>query len=242
MDTVAVLLPVRGRHDFLPITLQSLFNSNNVERMELIIVVDHDYKALKIVERFIMDHESKANEVSIFHSAERVFSVRAFNIALSLAMSDKFIWVTNTLEYHQPDWFSRAVGAFTVAFSDDIGVLSLGKKNKANYGMSSRAFIEYNEGDWFHSGYKINFCDDELACRAILLGRYMCLDASGIIPHPHVVSSDLLYESYQEKIRLKKIDRGLFYQRSETHFGLPEDKIYKWEGFNNIILPLKGRL
>lgn len=232
-ESVGVLLPVRGRHWFLPRTLLGLRNSYGVEKMELVIVVDNDVKAFQMCNE-ILREDSKFQKVTILYSKERIYSVAAFNLAFDNCESSNFIWVSNSLSYDS-NWFISVVNHFNLVFSDNMGVLAIGGKvNKANFGMTSKKFIEHNEDEWFNSGYKINFCDDELACRAILLGRYEILFNSGIIINKDVINEDLLHDSFEEKLRMKKIDRGLFYKRSEINFGLDPKKLYSWKGFRRI--------
>jgi len=236
---VGILLPLRGRYEFMLKSLESLAASSGSERMELVVVVDNDKKAFEIAFEFLTDNYD-FKEYSLSFSHERIFSVAAFNHALRHCASDFFIWVSNSLLYER-DWFLRTTKKFAEEFSDGVGVLAIGGKvNKANFGMTSKKFVEYNDGEWFSDAYRMNFCDDELACRAILLGRYSFLSESGVLLHTDVIEKDLLYDDLDEKIGMKKSDRQRFYERSATNFGLSDEKIYKWEGFRRVVLPLKG--
>ena len=241
-DRVSVLLPTRGRYKALGESLISLAETTDAKKLiDLIIVADNDPRAAGLVNNFFALNGYKFHNVMLIESRERLYSVKAFNWAFDHIHTEYFCWVTNTLKY-ESDWLINALHLFRTTFLEDVGVLSLGKKNKANYGISSKAFVHYNRGEWFSLKYKMNFCDDELAARAILLGRYKHLPNSGLISNSERVNADLLYKDQKEKTAFKKIDRGLFYKRSENNFGLPEGRIYPWEGFRDVNFMLKEEM
>lgn len=234
---IGVLLPTRGRYVSFERSLSALCRSDKASLMEVIIVADEDQHSIDTASNF--PGTDVFGKYKLILSKERLYSVSAFNLALSYCESDIFVWVTNRLVYSE-DWLTKVFSYFKQSFIDNVGVLSFGGKlNKANFGMTSRAFIEHNKGGWFWSGYKINFCDDELACRAILLGRYAFLKEQVVFDDLKAVEEDLLFDSVEQKIEMKKEDRGLFYERSVTNFGLDSNSIYQWTGFREINEELK---
>lgn len=238
-ESIGVLLPTRGRLSSLRRSLSSLNESALANKMEVIVVADHDEEAFWVAVDFLGKHNFFRYRPVL--SDKRIYSVSAFNLALeNCIFSEIFTWVSDKT-YYDKDWLLKLSTNFYKQFPDRIGVISAGgKRNKANFGITSKKFIEYNEGEWFWDGYTINYCDDELACRAILLGRYSFLGNSGIHVDDEEVNRNLLFDTYQEKITLKKRDRTLFYDRSETNFGLSKSKIYEWNGFRNVNYELKG--
>jgi len=235
---VSVLLPTRGRYVALQDSLYSLSNTIGSELINLLILVDNERESYEIAKNF--DKRRVFNTYNVLYSERRLYSVKAFCSLFEKCNTDLFVWVSNTIKY-RPDWLLKSLNFFKRVFPDSVGVLSLGgKMNKANFGMSSKKFVEYNEGEWFSDKYKINFCDDELTCRAILLGRYFCLENSGVVMDPSIIKRELLFGSPEEKRVMKVNDRTVFYDRSEHNFYLPKNKIYEWKGFRNIFMELKG--
>jgi len=236
LKSIGVLLPTRGRYKVLENSLRNLSESYLSDLLEVIVVADDDKESYEIASEIL----SKSNFFTsyVINSTNRLFPVKAFNQALSYCESEIFFWTNDEVTYEK-DWLQKALRKFLKEFPDLMGVLSLYKKNKAGLGMSSKRFIEINNREWFHEGYKLYYPDDELTCRAILLGRYAFLPDSGVF-HDIEITKSIPIISAEEKIQQKKIDRGLFYQRTETNFGLNFDRIYKWEGFREINLPIKN--
>jgi len=229
-ETVGVLLPTRGRYEALRNTLVSLSNTRRADLLDVIIVIDNDLLSYKIAQNFYgADLFAK---YTIYLSEKRLYPVSAFIKALKMCSSNIFTWMNDENSY-DPMWLISALVRFHQEFSDGIGVLSLYKKKKAGLGMSSMNFVEINNGEWFHEGYKLYYPDDELTCRAILLGRYAFSFESGVFHDLEITKSIPIIPS-EEKLRLKKIDRGLFYQRSETNFGLASRRLYPWKGFREV--------
>lgn len=236
---MGILLPTRGRYESLVRCLNSIKECDMSSEFELIIISDNDIESLNIVMNFFQE-ENPFHKLIIYDSKIRLLSVSAFLEAFKYCNSEIFCWINDEC-YFEKSYFSNLYIEFIKQFPDLIGVISSGgKKNKANFGITSKSFVKYNEGEWFHPGYKINFCDDELACRAILLGRYYFLRNSGIYNDIEVTNSIPLLDPSM-KLFLKRKDRGLFYERSETNFGLSENRIYSWNGFRDINLPLKAK-
>lgn len=240
IDKIGILLPTRGRHSFLLKTLNSLASSSISDMLEVIVVCDNDPETFNSIKEF--PKREKLYKFTQVLTGKRMYSVRAFNIALSYCDSDLFIWLADrtTVDYH---FVYRVANFFLAFFTDEIGVMSFGgKRNKANFGITTKKFIEYNENEFFSEEYLMNYCDDELACRAVLLGRYAHHIDKGFYIDKSIAENFHLFENLEEKLKLKKIDRGIFYKRTEKNFYLPSEKIYDWQGFRDISLPLKVRM
>jgi len=235
-ELIGILLPTRGRYVPLRACLDSLARSENAGDLEVIIVCDDDQTSYNLANNF--NGKFFFGEYKVFLTQKRCYSVTAFNKALENCFSRVFLWTADKVTYDK-DAISNIYRKFIETFPDEVGVLAVGGKiNKANFGMTSKKFIEYN-GDWFWDGYLINFCDDELGARAVLLGRYSYMKNSGLHVENSVVEKFLLFKNIEEKLRLKKIDRGKFYKRTENNFGLDPKKIYEWKGFGEINKELK---
>jgi len=233
-ETVGLLLPTRGRYEALQNTLVSLGNTRRADLLDVIIVVDNDLTSHNIAQNFY-----GANffaKYTVYFSEERLYPVSAFIRALNLCSSNIFIWMNDENSYN-PMWLTNALVKFHQEFPDGIGLLSLYKKKKAGLGISSMDFIEFNDGEWFHDGYKVYYPDDELTCRAILLGRYSFSFDSGVY-HDIEITKTIPIIPAEEKLKQKKVDRGLFYKRSEINFGLASERLYPWKGFREVNFPL----
>ena len=237
-DSVSVFLPTRGRYVSFEDSLYSISKTKEADSLlDLIILADQDTKSFQIAQDFSEKH--KFHSYKVIYSAKRLYPVKAFVSLYEICSSMFFFWTTNRVKYKE-DWLVDALSFFKEHFPDKVGVLAMGgKRNKANIGMSSQEFVRYNEGSWFSSFYRMNYCDDELACRAILLGRYFFMKNSLVSFED---TEDLLYPSEDKKVAFKKVDRSLFYERTSFNFNLPVEKMHSWKGFRNINLPLKGDL
>ena len=237
---IGILLPTRGRYIPLRVCLDSLSKVNNASDLEVIIVCDNDEISFNLANGFNGNYFFR--EYKTILTQYRMYSVGAFNKALENCSSEVFLWTADKVTYNN-DAIANVYKTFIKRFPDKIGVLGVGGRFvRANFGMTSKKFIKYNEGDWFWNGYVMNYPDDELTCRAVLLGRYSYMRCSGLHIENAVVEKFLLYESLEEKIKFKKIDRGKFFKRTENNFGLNPRKIYKWEGLREANFPLKGEM
>ena len=237
---IGILLPTRGRYVPLRVCLDSLAESDNASDLEVVVVCDEDETSYNLAKDF--NGQQFFGRYGIFLTDHRVYSVAAFNVALKCCFSEIFLWTADKVTYDQ-DTIVNIYKRFVKVFPDKIGVLAVGGRSvRANFGMSSKKFIEYNDGCWFWDGYVMNYCDDELSHRAVLLGRYRHMKNSGLCVHNSVVEKFLLYENEEEKIKMKKIDRGKFYKRTKNNFGLNPEKIHEWNGFREINFSLKGEI
>lgn len=226
---VGLLLPTRGRYEALIKSLISLSHTEKAEFLDVVIVADDDITSYSIASGFDAEIFGR---YTVYLSEERLYPVSAFRKALDLCNSNIFTWMNDENSYN-PSWLINSLSRFLQEFPDKIGVLSLYKKKKAGLGMSSMDFVHFNDGEWFHEGYKVYYPDDELTCRSILLGRYAFLFDSGVF-HDIEVTKAIPVIPTEEKLRYKKADRGLFYERCDRNFGLDPKRIYEWKGFREI--------
>jgi len=243
--SVGILIPTIRKESMLT-SLISLSNSSFSSIMELIIVVDNDKEEYDyLAKSFLLNSNLNKNFLSVkmIFSSKRLYSVAAFNEAYKNCESYFFCWMNDENTYEH-SWLIKSLNNFSKTFSDGVGVLTLcGKKKKSSLGLSTKDFVRYNKGEWFYPGYKMNYCDDELACRAMLLGRYSYLGDSGVHHNSKITEAFTGYNSDEEKIGFKKADRSVFYKRSETNFDLPVNRIYPWNSKTNyhITYPLKEK-
>ncbi len=224
-DTVGVLLPTRGRVEILKRTLKSLSETDGAEALEVVVVTDDDRESYFTAADSI--YADKFARLILWNSEKRLYSVKAFIKAYELCSSNIFCWM-NDENIYEPFWLKRAVRKFKELFPDDIGVLSLYKMKKAGLGMSSKKWVKYN-GEWFHEGYTLYYPDDELTCRAILLGRYGFLKENGIY-HDINITKKIPIIPWEERDKMKRKDRGIFYTRNDQGFFLDPEKVHPWPG------------
>jgi len=238
-NSVSLLLPTKGRYKALLDSLNSLSETEGAKYLlDVIILADQDEKSYEIANGFLRDHMFRSYKV--VYSAKRLYPVKAFLFLYELCTSRYFCFMNDENSY-KPNWLINALARFNADFLDKIGLLSLFKKKKAGLCLTSQDFVQYNEGEIYNPAYTLYYSDDELSMRAILLGRYSWLEDNGVF-HDEEITKAVSAISWEEKIALKKVDRGIFYKRSETNFGLPEEKIYPWKGFREVNLPLKGEI
>ena len=235
---IGVLLPTRGRYEALERCLDSLANSDGAEYMEIVVIADQDRKSFNIVRGFLHKKEFGGfGRLRVHLSKDRMYSVKAFNKALEMCESNIFTWINDECTFEEW-WLGNLYKTFIKTFSDHIGVVNAGhKRTKVGFGMTSRKFIEHNNGEWFHPGYSMFYADDELACRAVLLGRYEFLKDNGIY-HDQEVLNNIPILSWEERQQKMVDDRGIFRQRLSRNFDLDPNKICRWEGFRDINEPL----
>ena len=236
-ESVGLLLPTKGRYGILQDSLDSLVETIGAKKLlDVIIVVDQDLKSYVIANDF--NKKESFRSYTVYYSHKRLYPVNGFIAAYNICTSRYFTFM-NDENIYQPEWLLNAMTVFDDKFPDKIGLLSLFKKKKAGLGMTTQDFVNYN-GEFYNPAYKLYYSDDELTIRAILLGRYAWSEQSGVF-HDSSITKAVSAITWDDKIKMKKIDRGIFYKRSENNFGLKKDEIYPWEGFREINLPLKGR-
>jgi len=236
---IGVLLPTKGRKIVLPRTLNSLAKTHGAGNIELVVLCDDDMESALVAKDWKRKNGQVFGLMNIFNSDDRLFPVPAFVKASQLCMSEIFCSMNDENVYEEW-WLERVLQCFADNFPDKIGVLSLFKLKKAGLMMTSKSFVNFNGGEWFHPGYKLYYADDELTCRSILLGRYAFLSPkdNGVF-HDSEITKKISAISWDDKIDMKRVDRGLFYKRSEFNFGLDSKRLYPWEGFREINEPIK---
>lgn len=238
-NSVTVLLPTKGRYKVLSDSLYSLSETEGVkDLLNVIIHADQDRESFSIAEKF--PDKQKFRSYQVYYSAKRCYPVKAFISLYNMCISRYFCFMNDENSY-EPNWLIKALDIFNLRFPDGVGLLSLFKKKKAGLCLTTQEFVRYNENEIYNPAYTLYYSDDELTTRAILLGRYAWLENNGVF-HDERITKAVSAIPWEEKIKLKKLDRGIFYKRSENNFGLPKSKIYKWEGYREVSLPLKGEV
>ena len=238
-DSVSVLLPTRGRYKVLADSLYSLSETEKAkDLLDVVILSDQDPESYAVANNF--SEKQTFRSYKVIYSTKRLYPVRAFIYLYEICFSRYFCFM-NDENIYEPDWLVRALDRFNTEFPDKVGLLSLFKKKKAGLNLTTQDFVDYNENEIYNPAYTLYYSDDELSMRAILLGRYIWQEHSGVF-HDEKITKAVSAIPWDEKIALKKVDRGIFYKRTENNFGLPEEKIYKWEGFREVNLPLKGKI
>jgi len=238
-DSVSVLLPTKARYKALLDSLNSLSETEGAkEILNVIVLADQDSESYEIANGFLRKDAFRSYKV--IYSAKRLYPVRAF-IALLEICTSKYFCFMNDENIYESDWLSKALIRFKIEFPDGVGLLSLFKKKKAGLNLSTQDFVRYNGGEMYNPVYTLYYSDDELTMRAILLGRYAWLEDNGVF-HDEEITKAVSAISWEDKIALKKVDRGIFYKRTENNFGLSDESIYPWEGFREVSLPLKGKV
>lgn len=234
-DSVGILLPTKARYEALSDSLISLSLSDSAkELIDVVVVADQDKESFLVAQNF--PFKERFRSFSVHYSEERLFPVKAFNFAFQKC-SSRYFCMMNDENTYSKDWLVKSLCEFDRAFPDRVGLLSLYKKKKAGLCLSTQDFIKYNGGELYNSEYTLYYSDDELTMRAILYGRYKFLPYSGVF-HDEEITRSVSAIPWEEKIRLKKIDRSIFYQRLDSNFGLLIEEIYPWAGFEERTFPL----
>lgn len=236
-ETVSILLPTKGRYQALQDSLYSLSETDGAKDvLDVIILSDQDTESFDIAKSF--KDKQKFRSFKVYFSFIRLYPVKAF-IDLYNRCTSRYFCFMNDENSYEKDWLDKAMNRFNLEFPDKIGLLSLYKKKKAGLCLTSQDFVRYNENEIYNPEYTLYYSDDEMTMRAILFGRYAWNENSGVF-HDEEITKAISAIPWEEKLRLKKVDRSIFYNRLENNFGLSPDKIYPWEGFKEVNLPLKG--
>ena len=121
------------------------------------------------------------------------------------------------------DWISYLINSFETFFLDGIGLGCTGCPGPG-FGITTKKFVEYNDGEMYHQGYKVHYADMEVGIRAVLMGRYIQLPVFSNFKHkggegniPHVGGAEI----YEMKLR----DKRLYGERFKQKFFLDPEKI-----------------
>lgn len=96
-----------------------------------------------------------------------------------------------------------------VSFNDNVNTA-----RTAAHWLGHRRLLEAIGGEFFHTGYKHSFCDDELMIRAQQMGRYIyAFDAILQHDHPAAVKDGLVDEHREAPNAAYKEDHALFQNR-----------------------------
>jgi len=240
---LSVLLPTVNRPYYLERCLYSLAETYDPKILEVIVVCDDDAYSAKLAHGF--QGRARFGKYRIFHTEERVYAVTAFNYALEHSTCEFFCWLTDLTVVRFKGWADYALKFFLEQFPDKIGVMSFLVDTGAGIGMTTKSFVKYNEGEWFHRKYKVHYPDPELTSRAILMGRFMCPAVDLVFFDKEAKKKN---PAMDEKVRYVMIqeDKKLFSKRRELEFVLPHDKVvnpnYDILKFETVNLPLGRKL
>lgn len=99
-----------------------------------------------------------------------------------------------------------------VSFNDNVNT-----SRTAAHWLGHRRLLEHLGGEFFHTGYKHSFCDDELMIRAQQIGRYIyAYDAILQHDHPAVVKDGLQDEHRAAPNAAYQEDHALFQNRLQN--------------------------
>lgn len=130
----------------------------------------------------------------------------------------------------QPDFLKNALRAMA-AIPDGWGMVSFNDNptitRSGTHWICHKKLLPLLGGEFFHTGYKHCFCDDELMVRCQLMNRYIyAYDA--VLEHDHFIfkdgkpDDDDLKKIYSEE--LYQADQGLFQARSANNWQTPKVK------------------
>ena len=221
-----VIIPTVRRQKYIRELIDSLISSENSNLLEINIFVDGDKDSLHDVRGFIQKRRSSCPEIvfNVGCSEYQMYSVGAYIAALELCSTDLFCWVSDLVTFLDKKWITKVLNRFNSNFPDQKGVMSF-TQGGAGFGVSSKKFVEYNNGEWFYPGYKIHYCDVELTHTAMLMGRFSWMygdffqynrPAKLGVP---CVDSGIRYE-------MIKHDRMLYGERRDKTFYISKEKIF----------------
>lgn len=220
-ESLGIIIPSRERIGLLEELLCSLANSSESNFLEVIVVSDNCPETSRLVENFSL--QKKFFKYKLLISLRRLYTVEAINFGLKNCDSFLFCWAANDIIIKKRDWISYSVHEFETFFSDDLGLMSLTSPGPSS-GLTTKKFVEYNDGEAYHKRYKVHYADMEVGIRAVLMGRYAHLGVFGLMKHkggkddiPSIVSGGVY------GMRLE--DKKLYGKRMEHNFFLDSKKI-----------------
>jgi hypothetical protein len=224
-EKIGIVVPTRKRNVYIKRLVDSLVSSNNSDRLEINIFVDEDQESYDFVVKLIDEIFSNGfkGNFNLGISEEQIYANMAYNAAFDLCTTNLFCWVSDIVEFIDRDWINKAVTRFYECFPDTVGVMAF-QQGGAGFGMSSKKFVSYNDGEWFHKGYLIHYADPELTHRAILMRKFAWL-------WPKITDCDKgdreANHCMNPKIRYDMTVRdGFLYDDRRDHlFFLPDEKI-----------------
>ena len=220
-NSLGILIPSRERPDSLKRVLYELANSDNSDLLEVIVASDNCPETFRIIKEFPL--QEKFLKYKPLITRRRFYTIKTINFCLENCESFLFAWCADDMVIDRKDWIGFSISRFRDLFPDNVGLMSLTSPGPAS-GLTSKEFIEYNDGEGYHNGYMVHYADMEVGVRAVLMGRYCKLGVVRFLRHkggkddiPPVGSGKLW--------GLKLSDKRLYEKRKEMRFYLDPNKI-----------------
>ena len=233
-ESLGILIPSRERINLLKKLLYSLANSPDSNFLEVVVVSDDCPKTLKVIEEFPL--QDKFLKYKPLITPKRLYTIGTIKFCLDHCDSFLFSWIANDVILIRKDWISYLVNSFETFFPDKIGLGCLGCPGPA-FGITTKKFVEYNDGEVYHDGYKLHYADMEVGVRAVLMGRYIQLPVFSNIKHKgrkNDIPAVSVGGFYSKRLK----DKKLYGERIKDKFFLDPKKI-KNPKANEILEKLK---
>lgn len=219
--SLGIIIPSRERIKLLEKVLYSLARSPGSNFLEVIVVSDNCPETFCLAEKFPL--QRKFLKYKLITSSKRLYTVGAINFGLQNCDSFLFCWIANDMRINIRDWISYSVHRFENLFYDDIGLMGLTSPGPSS-GLTTKKFVEYNDGEAYHKGYKVHFADMEIGIRAVLMGRYAHLGVLNFMKHKGG-KDDIPPISSGGAYAMKIEDKKLYGERMKNNFFLDAEKI-----------------
>jgi len=219
--SLGILIPSRERINLLENLLCSLANSPDSNFLEIIVASDNCPKTFESIKKFPL--QNKFLKYKALITPKRLYTIGTIKFCQDNCDSSLFCWIANDVVLKRKDWISYLVNRFENFFPDEIGLGCLGCPGPA-FGITTKKFVEYNDGEVYHNGYRLHYADMEVGVRAVLMGRYIRLS----------IFSDLKHKGGKNDIPavsvggfyLKRLeDKKLYQERRKERFFLDPKKI-----------------
>jgi len=220
-ESLGIIIPSRERIELLEKILYYLANSPNSDFLEVIVVSDNCSKTSCLAEKFAL--QEKFFKYKLIISSKRLYTIKAITLGLQNCDSFLFCWAANDMMINRKNWINYSVNEFEFSFPDDIGLMSLTSPGPSS-GLTSKKFVEYNDGEAYHEGYKVHYADMEIGIRAVLMGRYAQLGVFSYKKHKGG-KFDIPSISSGNVYSLKLEDKKLYGERIKKRFYLSPKKI-----------------
>ena len=219
--SIGILIPSRKRVEILKACVSSLNTTKMHEQLEVIIVSDNDQETYEKARKFLF---SGFEKYKVFMSPERLYSVGAFNYALSKCESELFFWIGDDAIFPDDKWIEYTVNMYSEAFPDGIGLLALSEGGPGQ-GLSSKSYLEYSGSSIYHSGYKVHYADTEAGLKARMLDKYISVVKPYEVGHVKALPETHPAMDPTTRYLFIQTDKRLFGERKEFNFFLSSEKI-----------------
>ena len=219
--SLGILIPSRERIKLLKNLLYDLANSPGSNFLEVIVASDNCSETFNVIKEFPLQNNFLKYKALI--TPKRLYTVGTINFCLDHCDSYLFSWAANDIIINRKDWIRYSINKFKNFFPDGIGVMGLTSPGPA-CGLTSKKFVEYNDGELYHSGYKVHHADMEVGIRSVLMGRYLQLGIFGLMKHKGR-KGDIPHVGGVEIYKMKLEDKRLYGERMKEKFHLDPKKI-----------------